>query len=94
MIGHERRCTLHNIRYSFVACIIVRLAPLGIATMILDEKRLDNGLWVIPVELVAYILVTAAIAFIRTCRIFAITTLTMLALIITNIVGNAGMGRI
>ena len=62
--------------------------------MILEEKRLDNGLWVIPVEWLACILVAAAISFIRTRRIFAITTLTMLALIITNIAGSAGMGRI
>ena len=76
------------------ACAIVLLAPLGIAAVLLGEKHLDNGLWIVPIGWLVYILATAAIVFSRTRRIFAITALTMLALIITNIAGCTGMGRL
>ena len=76
------------------ACAVVLLAPLGIAAVLVGEKHLDNGLWIVPVGWLVYILTTTAIVFSRTRRIFAITALTMLALIITNIAGCAGMGRL
>ena len=76
------------------ACAVVLLAPLGIAAVLLGEKHLDNGLWIVPIGWLVYILATAAIVFSRTRRIFVITALTMLALIITNIAGCAGMGRL
>ena len=76
------------------ACAIVLLAPLGIAAVLLGEKHLDNRLWIVPIGWLVYILATAAIVFSRTRRIFAITALIMLALIITNIAGCAGMGHL
>lgn len=76
------------------ACAVVLLAPLGIAAVLGGEKHLDNGLWIVPVGWLVYILATAAIVFSRTRRAFAITALIMLALIITNIAGCAGMGRL
>ena len=76
------------------ACAVVLLAPLGIAAVLVGEKHLDNGLWIVPVGWLVYILATTAIVFSRTRRIFAITALIMLALIITNISGCAGMGHL
>ena len=76
------------------ACAVVLLAPLGIAAVLVGEKHLDNGLWIVPVGWLVYILATTAIVFSRTRRAFAITALIMLALIITNIAGCAGMGRL